>query len=229
MSFRIFSYGFIALFLIGCETELRHPIEAAHVPELGLWADSCEVTGIEFQAFVKASKYKVASDSVTGYAFNTEKLQWEQVANASYLSHSSPNQIDSVAPVINVSWEDACAYCNAKNGRLPTAPEWEKLVDYKQLSGNIWEGYFPVKDEGKDGYSMTYAPVKSFQPNEKGLYNLRGNVWEWTSTEVAGSYLIKGGSFLTDYAQGGFLPDVKVAVPPNSIRCDLGFRCVYDK
>ncbi|MFK7758060.1 MAG: SUMF1/EgtB/PvdO family nonheme iron enzyme [Flavobacteriales bacterium] len=229
MSFRTITYSICALLLVTCSVKPEHPIESVHFPEMGIWVDSCEVTGIEFQRFVLSSEHKLALDSLTGYVFNRNHLQWEEKSGLDYLIRLSNNQIDSLAPAVNVSWEDACAYCNARKGRLPTAEEWEGLVDYKEIPGNIWEGYFPTKDEGKDGYLMTYAPVNAFSANVNGLYNLRGNVWEWTSTEVAGSYLIKGGSYLTDYAQGGFLPDVKVAVPSNSLRCDLGFRCVYDK
>lgn len=45
---------------------------------------------------------------------------------------------------------------------------------------NTWQGYFPYKNTGEDGYKML-APVNAFKQNKYGLYNIIGNVWEWTA------------------------------------------------
>ncbi|MGB2760352.1 MAG: formylglycine-generating enzyme family protein [Maribacter stanieri] len=98
-------------------------------------------------------------------------------------------------PVVQVAYEDALAYCKWANRRLPTEAEWELASragsfgtvynwgnDESVLKekANTWEGEFPVENTIADGFELR-APVKSYPPNAYGLYDMAGNVWEWTS------------------------------------------------
>jgi formylglycine-generating enzyme required for sulfatase activity len=115
-------------------------------------------------------------------------------------------------PVVHVSLADARAYATWAGGRLPSEEEWEYaaasgLADpANRLSGamdqdgkpiaNFWQGIFPVKNEATDGFAGT-APVGCFPASKLGLYDMIGNVWEWTDTPYApGRSTIKGGSYL---------------------------------
>lgn len=97
-------------------------------------------------------------------------------------------------PVVHISYEDALAYCKWANRRLPTEAEWELAAqgnlknviftwgnDESKLnsSANTWQGKFPTENKPLDGYAYI-APVKSFAPNSLGLYEMAGNVWEYT-------------------------------------------------
>ncbi|GAA4271168.1 formylglycine-generating enzyme family protein [Aquimarina gracilis] len=97
-------------------------------------------------------------------------------------------------PVVHIAFEDAMAYCKWANRRLPTEAEWElaskglllKSIynwgdsdDTLSEKANTWQGSFPDNNTLKDGF-QGIAPVKSFPPNSIGLYDMAGNVWEWT-------------------------------------------------
>ena len=106
-------------------------------------------------------------------------------------------------PVVHIAYGDAVAYAKWAGKRLPTEAEWEFAArgglsgkvyawgndlrpDGKSMA-NTFQGRFPVKDTGEDGFAGI-APVKSFPPNGYGLYDVAGNVWEWCSDWYRADY-----------------------------------------
>jgi formylglycine-generating enzyme required for sulfatase activity len=98
-------------------------------------------------------------------------------------------------PVVHIAYEDAVAYASWCGKALPSEAEWEfaargglaeadyvwgdELVPDGVHMANTWQGDFPYRNTRDDGFEWT-APVGSFPPNGYGLYEMAGNVWEWT-------------------------------------------------
>ncbi|PTS87309.1 cysteine-type sulfatase aerobic maturase [Sphingomonas sp. HMWF008] len=138
---------------------------------------------------------------------------WRWVVGAEWRHPSGP--IESIVgrerePVVQIAYDDAIAYAKWAGKRLPSEAEWE----YAALAGspvlpepvdthgtpqaNYYQGAFPARDLALDGYRGR-APVGCFKPNAFGLYDMIGNVWEWTSAPAGpggASRVIKGGSYL---------------------------------
>lgn len=107
---------------------------------------------------------------------------------------SIENRMDH--PVVQISYYDALAYADWKGMSLPTEAQWEYAarggheqqmftwgntpIDNTNPQINIWQGSFPYNNTLNDGYEST-SPVTAFLPNDYGLYDMSGNVWEWVA------------------------------------------------
>jgi len=175
-------------------------------------------------------------------------------------------------PVVHVTYEDALAYAKWSGKQIPTEAQWEyaarggmdkktytwgnKPKHLKKKMANIWQGDFPYKNKNIDGYTGT-SPVKSFPANEYGLYDMAGNVWEWTQDWYHPDYfkfspkknpigvekersldpnelgvpkrITKGGSFLcSEKYCTGYRPSARMASDPKTSLSHTGFRCVVN-
>jgi formylglycine-generating enzyme len=190
---------------------------------------------------------------------------WRQVYAADWRHPEGPQSDISKRPdhpVVHVSFNDARHYCAWAGKRLPTEAEWEfagrggleraafPWGDEREPAGehrmNVWQGRFPNENTVEDGFYGT-CPVDAFPPNGYGLYNVTGNVWEWTAdwfdagyrthdrrTDPAGPpegthRVQKGGSHL---CHASYCRRYRVAArqgnEPESSTGNLGFRCAAD-
>lgn len=134
-----------------------------------------------------------------GASLDNPLAWWKFVKGANWRHPLGPNSDirgKENYPVVHIAWADAVAYAKWAGKRLPTEAEWEFAArggrdrqDYSwgnqfkpggKWKANTYHGHFPYKDTSDDGFAGI-APVASFPPNDFGLYDMSGNVWQWVA------------------------------------------------
>lgn len=130
-------------------------------------------------------------------SLNDYQSWWSWVPGANWQHPEGPDSSiegKDDFPVVQVSWYDAAAYAEWAGKRLPTEAEWEYAArggndDFiypwgnepvSPVYANFWQGEFPYLNSADDGF-YTSSPVGSFPANGFGLFDMAGNVWQWTA------------------------------------------------
>ena len=216
------------------------------------------VTVAEFGRFTAATGWVTQAERVgDSGVFDVASGAWSLVRGADWRHPRGP---DSSAvddhPVTQVSWHDAQAYCAWAGKRLPTEIEWEHaarngrsggpryawgdtLVVAGRFMANTWQGHFPERNTGDDGWLYT-SPVGVFGAAPSGLTDMGGNVWQWCddwfrpyadrgrpfTPDARSEKAIRGGSFLCDPSVcHGFRVSARGHTAPDAGLVHVGFRC----
>lgn len=216
-----------------------------------------EVTNNQFAKFVEQTGYVTDAEKGIGSAqFSESDTPWITASWWHFdkgATWKTPDGLESNLdgrghhPVIHVTLNDARAYAKWAGGRIPTETEWEyaaslglfdPLVPESGMQApdgspraNIWTGTFPDVNTEEDGFSGI-APVGCFEQNRVGVYDMIGNVWEWTESRYGDAkprFTIKGGSFLCgeNYCRR-YRVAARQGMEQNFSTAHLGFRIVKD-
>ncbi|CAJ0815722.1 formylglycine-generating enzyme family protein [Ralstonia flaminis] len=181
----------------------------------GFWIDQTEVTNAQFATFVATTGYVTDAErqggAVVFHVPDTAELQarpyawWRWVKGADWRHPTGPDSklidVDN-QPVTRVTQADALAYAHWLGRDLPTEAEWEYAGKAGQdgadletaprdgngkPGANYWQGIFPVLDTAEDGHAGI-GPVGCYAANGFALYDMIGNVWEWTRDAYTGPH-----------------------------------------
>ena len=208
------------------------------------YIDRCEVTNARFREFVEATGYLSAAEQ-EGQPEREDRIDWRHPEGPEW---DISTRLDH--PVVYVNWDDARAYCEWQEKRLPTEAEWEKSARGSDARTWPWGNTFDARRANMwgdaDGYEKT-APVGSFPAGASpgGALDMAGNVWEWCADWYARDYyasgaeknppgpeegrykVLRGGSWINPGATLRITNRFKILPADRSLY--VGFRCARSK
>ena len=219
------------------------------------YLDTNLVTVADFRKFVEATNFVTEAENYgDSGVFNFKTMAWSLLKGTTWEYPLGPNGAKAMDnhPVTQVSWNDATAYANWLGKRLPTEYEWEFAakngenlkypwgntvkVNNKYMA-NVWNGNTIENQQVMDGYLYT-SPVGNYPKSESGIYDMVGNVWQWTSTIFAPyskevpfnknpkARVTRGGSFMYDEAlELSYTTTFRAQNTVDSSLFNTGFRC----
>lgn len=176
----------------------RFVAETGHVTVAEITPDAADFPGARPEDLVPGSLVFTMTDGAVNLGDFRQWWAWTHGADwrHPYGPDSDLAGLDD-HPAVHVAFEDARAYADWAGAQLPTEAEWEFAArggldgaeftwgegdpqDGEKPLANTWQGRFPYENSKVDGWTRT-SPVGSYEPNGFGLFDMAGNVWEWTS------------------------------------------------
>jgi len=174
----------------------RHVTVAEQAPDAADYPAAKPELLVPFSAVFVAPRHRVSLADPHNWWTPIRGADWRHPQGPGSSIRNKPDH-----PVVHLAWADVTAYANWAGKTIPTEAEWE-LAARGGLDGaefawgdefnpggewmaNTWQGEFPVRNTSDDGYEGT-SPVGAFPANGYGLYDMTGNVWEWTTDWYAG-------------------------------------------
>lgn len=234
------------------------------------YIDATEVTNAQFQSFVDATGYVTEAEKQGEAAVfiqpnkTVNDLGWWKLEKGISWKYpwgvQSTRKILENEPVRFITLQDAIAYADWLGREIPTEEQWEyaaksftkedDIVANHQghhVNANVWQGNFPYQNDVQDGFADV-APVGCFEVNPYGLYDMIGNVWEYTRSpfsgnhddhmgnhaqiktefsNIANNYTIKGGSYLcADNYCARYRASARQSQEANLAISHVGFRTI---
>ncbi len=227
-------------FLVGSADCGQDALPQHEVESAGFYMDRTPVTNVQFAKFVEESGYITEAEQGEGAPIWVDG-EWRLIPGINWrtpMGQRLPDDFDN-HPVTQVTFADAIAYCEWAGRRLPTEEEWEQAA-----RGGLASEKFPwgstIGRVQANYNSEGTSSVMSYQANGYGLYDMAGNVWEWTSSwykAYPGNHLssphfgeqyrvVRGGAWMYDGAH--CMVSYRNANDPAHAYPTLGFRTVVD-
>ena len=182
-------------FIMGSSSGGRNEIPRRRVYLDDFYIDKYPVTNERFARFVESSGHVTEAETGGGgWVYTGSKWKKDSRANWSAPSGSGSSHRNRLRhPVVQVSWNDALAYCRWGGKRLPTEAEWEKAArgtdGRKYPWGNSWDASKVIWRKNSGG--KTHPVDRSYNTHESpyGAVDMAGNVWEWVNDRYNTRYV----------------------------------------